>query len=102
MDDLWGEFFENMNRYFQSHFLSGFDKAKMRIIDQANLYSDNEEVEFDVWFLYRWGWGSDLRMGDDMVFRAHVNKTNQTFTIQRYNYDHKTSWSLDSQESHTL
>lgn len=102
MDDLWGEFFENMNRYFQSHFLSGFDKAKMRIIDQANLYSDNEEVEFDVWFLYRWGWGSDLRMGDDMVFRAHVNKTNQTFTIQRYNYDHTTSWSLDSQESHTL
>lgn len=102
MEDLWGEFFENMNRYFQSYFLSDFDKAKMQIIDQVNLYSGGEEVVLDVWFLYRWGWESDLRMGDDMVFRAHVNKTDQTFIIQRYNYDHKTSWSLDSQESHTL
>lgn len=102
MEDLEEEFFKNMNRYFQSYFLSGFDKTKMRIIDQANLYSNNEEVALDVWFLYRWGWESDLRMGDDMVFRAHVNTTDQTFTIQRYNYDHETSWSLNSQESHTL
>ena len=56
-----------------------------------------EDLWGEFFEIYRWGWESDLRMGDDMVFHAHINNIGQTFIIQRYNYDHKTSWNLDSQ-----
>lgn len=87
---IWDEFIHAMKRYFEWYYVEEFEPIEMIVLNESRLYSDNDEIYLDIWFVY----GSK-------VFNVVVSYSDHKVDIRRYDLKHSMSITDESIHSKT-